>query len=66
MNFLGFKNHNVLFIIGILGIIFYVVAPVAFPHVPNIRQPELLPVYTLMLGLGQLLKGNDGGSNEKQ
>lgn len=38
--------------------IFYVVAPVVFPDVANLRQPELLPVYTLMMGLGQLLKGN--------
>lgn len=52
------QNHNILFWLGVVGIVFYVISPIVFPHVENIRQPELLPVYTLMLGLGQLLKGN--------
>lgn len=53
------KNHTILFWVGILGVLFYVLAPIFFPDVPNLRQPELLPVYTLMMGLGQLLKGNE-------
>lgn len=52
------KNHAILFWLGVIGIVFYVVSPVLFPDVPNLRQPELLPVYTLMVGLGQLIKGN--------
>lgn len=56
-------HHALLFWVGLAGIVFYVVAPIVFPDVPNLRQPELLPVYTLMLGLGQLLKGNTGGDN---
>lgn len=52
------KQYQVLFWIGIIGIVFYVLSPILFPKIPGLRQPELLPVYTLMLGLGQLLKGS--------
>lgn len=55
-----FKTKGTLFprllqITGLLGVLFYAIGPVFFPDVP-IRQPELLPVYTLMMGLGELLK----------
>lgn len=53
------RNSQILFWLGIFGIVFYVVSPILFPGVPNIRQPELLPVYTLCVGLGQLLKGTE-------
>lgn len=55
-------NSQILFWLGLMGILFYVLAPVVFPTVPNLRQPELLPVYTLMMGLGQLLKGPSKGA----
>lgn len=42
-------------VLGILGVVFYAVGPIVFPDSP-LRQPELLPVYTLMMGLGELLK----------
>ncbi len=41
--------------LGILGVVFYAVGPIFFPEV-DLRRPELLPVYTLMMGVGQLLK----------
>lgn len=59
------KNHALLSWVGLLGIIFYGLSPILFPDVPQLRQPELLPVYTLMLGLGQLLKGNAKATLEK-
>lgn len=59
-----FISHaNILFILGILGLLFYIASPILFPHVANIRQPELLPVYSLMIGLGQLLRT---GRHEKE
>lgn len=64
MQKLSIKHASILFWIGIAGIVFYVASPVLFPDVPNMRQPELLPVYTLMLGLGQLLKGNESKQQE--
>lgn len=68
---LSYKNlrlHHFLYLVAILGIIFYAIAPVAFPDAAGLRQPELLPVYCAMLGLGQVLKGNlqitTGGKND--
>lgn len=55
------SHANVLLIAGLVGIIFYVTGPIFFPHVPNIRQPELLPVYSLMMGLGGLLRKQPTG-----
>lgn len=31
------------------------IGPIVFPGA-DVRQPELLPVFTMMMGLGQLLK----------
>lgn len=53
--------------LGLGGIIFYAVGPALFPEAA-LRQPELLPVYTLMMGLGELWKGdkdNDDKSDEE-
>lgn len=50
------SHAKLLLVIGIIGIAFYAAAPILFPHVPNLRQPELLPVYSLMMGLGGLLR----------
>lgn len=52
------NRHDLIFAVGLLGIVFYVLSPILFPS-DNLRQPELLPVYSLMMGLGQILKGND-------
>lgn len=47
---------QVLSFVGILGVVFYMLSPIFFPEIASLRQPELLPVFTLMMGLGQLLK----------
>lgn len=52
------KHHTVVFWLGILGLMFYALTPALLPHNPEMRQPELLPVYTLMMGFGMTLKGN--------
>lgn len=52
------KHHTVAFWLGILGLVFYATTPAILPHNPEMRQPELLPVYTLMMGFGMTLKGN--------
>lgn len=62
---LGASPSKILFIVAIGGLLFYALGPILFPETPNLRQPELLPVYTLMLGLGQLAKGNDDKKDEK-
>lgn len=49
------SHSTILLILGIVGLIFYAVSPILFPDAANIRQPELLPVYTLMIGVGGLL-----------
>lgn len=56
----GFQKQHprILFWFGLAGITFYMLGPIFFPDAP-IRQPELLPVFTLMLGLGQLLRGGN-------
>lgn len=54
-------HPKVLFWLGVAGLIFYAVGPILFPDA-DIRQPELLPVYTLMMGLGQLLKKDNDGA----
>lgn len=43
---------------------FYVIGPILFVGTAGIRQPELLPVYTLMMGLGQLTKSSEAKGNE--
>ena len=52
------KLHHFLYTLAILGIILYALSPLLFPDAPGLRQPELLPVYMTMLGLGQIAKGN--------
>jgi hypothetical protein len=54
-------HSTILMVVGLLGLLFYALAPVAFPHAPNLRQPELLPVYSLMIGLGGLLRKSSIG-----
>lgn len=46
---------RLIFMMGLLGLVFYAVSPIIFPNNDDIRQPELLPVYTLMMGLGELM-----------
>lgn len=51
----GSKFPVFLQVLGVIGVLFYALGPVLFPDAP-LRQPELLPVYTLMMGLGELIK----------
>lgn len=55
------RNSRIIFWLGIVGLIFYVVAPILFPDAP-VRQPELLPVYSAMIGIGHLLKPKEENS----
>lgn len=63
---IGVKHYQLLFWLAIIGIVFYVLGPILFPNAENLRQPELLPVYTLMLGLGQLFKGIEVNLSSKK
>jgi hypothetical protein len=58
------QQHRLLFFIAILGIVFYAVSPVLFPDAEGLRQPELLPVYSAMIGLGYILKGDAKNGSE--
>lgn len=51
------KQSVILFWLSVGGIVFYVVQPILFPEVPS--HPELLPIYTLMMGLGRAVKKNE-------
>lgn len=59
INFLPTQHHAVLFWIGLVGIVFYAVAPILFPELSALRQPELLPIYIAMLGLGKALRASE-------
>lgn len=56
-------HKDILFWLAVAGLILYAVGPIFFPTVKGIRQPELLPIYAAMFGVGQLLKS--GGKDEK-
>lgn len=62
------RAHHILFTIAIIGVVFYALSPLLFPDNHGLRQPELLPLYTAMLGLGQIVKGNSilGGGKDTQ
>lgn len=65
LNQFQLKHHSVAFWLGVLGMIFYAITPAILPHDPEMRQPELLPVYTLMMGFGMTLKGNATSAPDK-
>lgn len=51
-------HDRIIFWLGVSGFVLYAVAPIALPHA-LLRQPELLPVYTTMMGLGSLRRRKD-------
>lgn len=63
--FFKIKSHHILFTLAVVGFIFYALSPLLFPDATGLRQPELLPVYLTLCGLGQIAKGNSiiGGGN---
>lgn len=52
----------ILFWMGLTGFVFYLAAPIVFPDIPS--QPEVLPVLTVMMGIGQAAKGKDSTEEE--
>lgn len=61
-------NRIFLFWLAVAGLVLYAVGPIFLADVDNLRQPELLPVYAAMLGIGQLLKDDneESGDNEEE
>lgn len=50
-------HHSIMFWLGVLGLTFYAVSPAVLPDTDHLRQPELIPAYTSMMGLGIHLRG---------
>lgn len=53
----------ILFWLGVIGTIFYIVRPILFPDVAN--EPEMLPVLTMMMGLGRAIRPSKNDDDDE-